>query len=264
MSVEDQIKETSANSKQEELFVKDKRRINLDNLNSNQPVSKPDDPPSGALDALSDKSSTKEEANNWAPDSRELSTLNKQLEMRAQAAENKLIEVQKRFDQLRTEMQRDLEATRLRLNKAAEEKILSGKAEFIKTLIPVLDNLHRAIEAAAQVKHVEVTQGPEDFEKAEPESLNTLNALDGLVDGLRGTINGFEVALVAAGVEPIASVGMKFNPEFHEALDTIGVEPERDGIVTAEYSRGYKLGDRLLNPARVQVGRTGITMLQEI
>jgi molecular chaperone GrpE (heat shock protein) len=33
------------------------------------------------------------------------------------------------------------------------------------------------------------------------------------------------------------------------------VEPDRDGIVTAEYSRGYKLGDQLLRPARVQIGR---------
>jgi molecular chaperone GrpE (heat shock protein) len=38
-------------------------------------------------------------------------------------------------------------------------------------------------------------------------------------------------------------------------VDTIEVEPERDGEVTAEYSRGYKIGERLLRPARVQVGR---------
>jgi len=34
-----------------------------------------------------------------------------------------------------------------------------------------------------------------------------------------------------------------------EAVDTIEVEPERDGIVTSEYSRGYKIGDRLIKPA---------------
>jgi molecular chaperone GrpE (heat shock protein) len=57
------------------------------------------------------------------------------------------------------------------------------------------------------------------------------------------------------GVEPIAAVGAQFDPEMHEAVDTIPVEPEREGVVTAEYSRGYKMNDRLLRPARVQVGR---------
>jgi molecular chaperone GrpE (heat shock protein) len=68
-------------------------------------------------------------------------------------------------------------------------------------------------------------------------------------------LNNFESALVAAGVEPIASVGVGFDPELHEAVDTVEVEPERDGMITAEYSRGYKMNDRLLRPARVQVGR---------
>ncbi|MDX6711254.1 MAG: molecular chaperone GrpE, partial [Blastocatellia bacterium] len=67
---------------------------------------------------------------------------------------------------------------------------------------------------------------------------------------------GFENALTSAGVEAVPSVGAQFDPELHEAVDTIEVEPERDGIVTSEYSRGYKIGDRLIKPARVQVGRS--------
>src|SRR5438067_904923 len=51
------------------------------------------------------------------------------------------------------------------------------------------------------------------------------------------------------------SGGAEFDPELHEAVDTIEVEPERDHTVTAEYSRGYKMGGQLLRPARVQVGR---------
>ena len=38
-------------------------------------------------------------------------------------------------------------------------------------------------------------------------------------------------------------------------MDTTEVEPERDGTVTAQYSRGYRMGNQLLRPARVQVGR---------
>jgi molecular chaperone GrpE len=46
-----------------------------------------------------------------------------------------------------------------------------------------------------------------------------------------------------------------FNPEIHEAIDMVETDAEKDGKITAEYSRGYKFGDRLLRPARVQVGK---------
>jgi molecular chaperone GrpE len=118
------------------------------------------------------------------------------------------------------------------LNRTADEKARREKAEFVAALLPALDNLRRAIEAEASGGSVE-----------------------SLMDGVRGTANNFESALAAAGVEPIASVGEPFNPELHEAVDTVEVEPSRDGRVTAEYSRGYKMGERLLRPARVQVGR---------
>ncbi|MDQ1525194.1 MAG: molecular chaperone GrpE, partial [Pyrinomonadaceae bacterium] len=52
------------------------------------------------------------------------------------------------------------------------------------------------------------------------------------------------------------AIGEQFDPELHEAVDVVEVEPERDGVVTAEYSRGYRMGGQLLRPARVQVGRT--------
>jgi molecular chaperone GrpE len=60
---------------------------------------------------------------------------------------------------------------------------------------------------------------------------------------------------MSVGVESVPGVGSKFDPEMHEAVDMKPVGPDEDGIITAEYSRGYKLGDRLLRPARVQVGK---------
>ena len=74
-------------------------------------------------------------------------------------------------------------------------------------------------------------------------------------EGVRRTAESFENALAAAGVDPIKSVGELFDPELHEAVDTIEVEPEQEGEVIREYSRGYRLGERLLRPARVKVGR---------
>jgi len=58
-----------------------------------------------------------------------------------------------------------------------------------------------------------------------------------------------------AGVEPIVSMGEPFNPEFHEAVDTGETTGEMDGKVIEEYSPGFRIGDRLLRPARVKVGR---------
>lgn len=154
----------------------------------------------------------------------------RQLETARETADRKLIEVQARFDELRTRLEREAAETRQRLNKTAEERIKREKAEFIATLLPVLDNLHRAIEAGQT------------------------GTLESLLDGVRGTANGFENALMNVGVEPVVSIGAVFDPELHEAVDTVEVETEKDGRITNEYARGYKLGDRLLRPARVQVG----------
>jgi molecular chaperone GrpE len=141
-------------------------------------------------------------------------------------------DVQSRFEQLRAQMQRETDETRQRLNRAADERARREKADFINALLPVADNLQRAILAA-----------------------ESGGSLDSLLDGVRGTLSNFENVLLASGVEPLQAIGQPFDPEQHEAVDIIEVEPERDGLVTAEYSRGYKLGDRLLRPARVQVGR---------
>ena len=70
-----------------------------------------------------------------------------------------------------------------------------------------------------------------------------------------GTARSFEQALMSVGAEPIASVGTDFDPEIHEAVDVVPVEPENDGKVVSEYLRGYRFGDRLLRAARVQVGK---------
>jgi molecular chaperone GrpE len=155
-----------------------------------------------------------------------------ELEARTRAAEQKIAEVQARFDQLRQQLQRETDETRQRLNRAAEERARRDKADFIASLLPVMDNLTRAIQAS-----------------------EAGGSLENLSVGVRGTAASFENALMNAGVEPIDSVGQDFNPELHEAVDTIPVDPADDGKIMNEYSRGFRIGDRLLRPARVQVGR---------
>jgi molecular chaperone GrpE len=120
----------------------------------------------------------------------------------------------------------------VRLNRSADERAEAGKARFIESLLPVLDDLERAIDAA-------VKEG----------------SSDAILQGIRSIANSFQNALTNAGVEPIASVGEPFDPELHEAVDTEETDPEMDGIVVSEYGRGFRIGDRLLRPARVKVGR---------
>jgi len=155
-----------------------------------------------------------------------------ELETRAKAAEQKTLEVQARFDQLRKQLQAETDETRQRLNRAADERALREKADFIAGLLPVLDNLQRATEAA-----------------------DTGSAPEVIAEGIRRTASSFENALAAAGVEAVDAVGEPFDPELHEAIETAEVNPEEEGKVIAQHTRGYKIGDRLMRPARVKVGR---------
>jgi len=155
-----------------------------------------------------------------------------ELEARTKAAEQKVVDVQSRFDQLRQQLQRETDETRQRLNRSADERATMEKARFIASLLPLLDDMDRAIQAT------------------------TSNASrDAILEGLIRIANSFQNALTNAGVEPVPSIGETFDPELHEAVDTVEVEPAMDGKVVGEYGRGFRIGDRLLRPARVQVGR---------
>jgi molecular chaperone GrpE len=196
---------------QNEVRVTDRRRISLDHEGTDQTRGQSD----ADVETPSLKPSYVEE-----------------LEARTKAAEKQVQEVQARFDQLRQQLQRETDETRVRLNRSADERAEAGKAKFIESLLPVLDDLERAVEAA------------------EKEASN-----DAIVQGVRSIATRFQNAVTSAGVEPIVSVGEPFDPQLHEAVDTAEADPEMDGIVLDEYSRGFRIGDRLLRPARVKVGR---------
>jgi len=161
-----------------------------------------------------------------------------ELEARTAAAEKQVQEVQARFDQLRQQLQRETDETRQRLYRSADERAAVEKAKFIASLLPALDDLNRAIEA----------------ENAPRETI---------LEGIRSIATSFQSALTNAGVEAISSVGEQFDPELHEAVDTEETDREMDGKVIAEYSRGFRMGDRLLRPARVKVGRAAEQFKQE-
>jgi molecular chaperone GrpE len=162
----------------------------------------------------------------------ELENRLKEETLRREAAESKLVGVQAKFEEVKTEMERETQEMRSRMQKSLEDRAKQGQFSFLTALLPVLDNLNRAIQAS-----------------------ETDASFEHLLDGVKGTARSFEQALMSVGVEAIPATGMDFNPELHEAIDMISVDAEQDGKITAEYSRGYKFGERLLRPSKVQVGR---------
>jgi molecular chaperone GrpE len=151
---------------------------------------------------------------------------------RREAAETKLVSVQAKFEEAKNSLEKETAEMRSRLMKTLEDRAKQGQFSFLTTLLPVLDNLNLAISASEKD-----------------------SSLEHLRDGVIGTARSFEQALISVGVEPIQSVGTTFDPELHEAVDMVPVDPESDGKIVSEYSKGYKFGDRLLRPARVQVGK---------
>ena len=159
---------------------------------------------------------------------------------RREAAEAKLVGVQARFEEAKAGLEKETAEMRERLKKTLEAKGKQDQFNFLTTLLPVLDNLNLAVKAS----------------ETDPE-------IDHLRDGVIGTARSFEQAMMSVGVESVPSIGEVFNPEFHEAVDIAPVEPENDGKITAEYSKGYRFGDRLLRPARVQVGKAMVQIAGE-
>lgn len=151
---------------------------------------------------------------------------------RREAAEAKLVGVQTKFDEARNNLEKETAEMRTRLMKTLEDRAKQAQFNFLTALLPVLDNLNLAIAAS-----------------------ETDPSVEHLRNGVVGTARSFERALLDVGVEPVPSIGVDFNPELHEAVDMVAAEAQHDGKVVAEYARGYKFGDRLLRPARVQVGK---------
>lgn len=151
---------------------------------------------------------------------------------RREAAEAKLVGVQAKFEEAKVSLERETAEMRERLTRTLDNKAKQEQFNFLTTLLPVLDNLNLAIQAS----------------ETDPDVAH-------LRAGVVGTARSFEQALMSVGVTSVPSVGETFDPELHEAVDMKQVDASDDGKITAEYSRGYKFGERLLRPARVQVGR---------
>jgi molecular chaperone GrpE len=128
----------------------------------------------------------------------------------------------------------ELDNYRKRVAREREELIRSTAERVVAALLPVLDNLERAIASAKQHP--------------------TENAA--LLDGLSQIHTQFRRTLEEFGLEEVkAHTGHPFDPNLHEAIDHLESAEHPEGVVLNQIQRGYKLANRLLRPARVIVSK---------
>jgi molecular chaperone GrpE len=129
--------------------------------------------------------------------------------------------------------QADFENYRKRAAREAAAAQERGVAKLAKELLPAVDNLDRALEAA------QAANGSQDD--------NTL------VSGIKLVHADVIAALSRVGIESFNPKGEQFDPQHHEAIAQQPVEGASPGTVVEVYQRGYRFGESVLRPARVVV-----------
>lgn len=159
-------------------------------------------------------------------------TLEKDLEavgQEAQALEERLKAAEEELKGLKDKYLRllaDFDNYRKRMEEELKAREREGVLKALRALLPVLDDLDRALE----------------FAHANPESI---------LQGVRAVREGFFRILAGMGVEEVPGEGEAFDPRYHEA---IGLLPGEPGKVAKVFQRGFRMGEALVRPARVAVG----------
>jgi molecular chaperone GrpE len=123
----------------------------------------------------------------------------------------------------------DFDNYRKRMDRERRDLAEQTAGEAIKDLLPIIDNLERALQAAAEDDPLR--KGVELIHKQMLEMLRK------------------------RGVTPIEALGADFDPNVHEAVTHEESDQHREGEVMEELQRGYKVGERLLRPAMVKVAK---------
>jgi len=156
-------------------------------------------------------------------------TVVQELRARVEEAERRAREISAAYR--RIDEERD--AFRERLARDLERRLDIARADFMRRVVPVLDDLDRALAAA-----------------------RAAGEAGRLAAGVALVRERLKQALVAEGVEEIVTAGKPFDPAVAEAVATEETDdPERDGMVVEEMERGWILRGTPLRPARVRVAR---------
>jgi molecular chaperone GrpE len=179
-----------------------------------------------SLDALSADQSEAGE-NTGGPDTAELIATRSELKrVQTENAELK--------DRL-ARRQADFENYRKRVERERSETYNRVVADVATKLLPVSDNLKRALDAESSVEAAE-----------SDEFRHFLSGVDLICKQLNGVLE-------ALGVKPIPAVGEQFDPHVHEAVVTEATDEYEPDTVIQEIVAGYRLGDKLIRPALVKV-----------
>ena len=124
----------------------------------------------------------------------------------------------------------DVENGRKRAKRDIDEARAESRSRVLKEMLPVVDNLERAIEHAG-------TGG------------------DAVIEGIKLVLRQFTQAFERLEVTAVEAQGLPFDPNMHEAISQQETDEHPPGTVVQVLQRGYKNGDRLLRPAMVVVAR---------
>jgi len=136
--------------------------------------------------------------------------------------------------------QADLINYKRRIEQEKEETIKFANSVLILSILPVLDDLERALNSALP-------------EQAEPGWLEgvRLIAEPGWLEGVRLIERKMKASLEAEGLSQIEALGKKFDPHLHEAVRQ---DKGEEGVIIEEVQKGYKFHDRVIRASRVVVG----------
>jgi len=173
---------------------------------------------------MSDESKKKDDLDQQhsADSDSELAKLREELEMKQQEAKNN-------YDRFIRQVA-ELENFKKRAAREKEEAIRYGNEGLIRDLLPVIDNLERAISHA------------KGGGNGQP-----------LVEGVALVLKGLSDVLNKHGLEQIPAAGQRFDPARHEAMAQVASDVHEPNTVIEEHHKGYMLKDRLLRPALVTV-----------
>ncbi len=150
----------------------------------------------------------------------------------------KLLNIKEENDKKLLYATADFDNCKKRLSKETEDRIRYANERIILEIMPVIDNLILAMDHAKS--HSDKKGG----------------SIEKFFEGVEMIIDGFYNTLSKYGVEKIKSVGEKFDPNFHEAMDQRVSENSESGNIIEEYQVGYKLNGKVIRCSKVCVCKT--------
>ena len=142
-------------------------------------------------------------------------------------------------DKLRDQLLRtaaDFDNYRKRTRRDIDDAERRGREDTLRDILPVVDNLERAVAAAASAKDIAA-----------------------VADGVRMVLKQFEDVASRIGLERLNTVGERFDPGVHDAIQQQETADHPAGTIVAEVVPGYRLGERLVRAAMVVVARPPAT-----